>query len=108
MQEMKPGLRRLAVALGAAAVGLGTGAAPAQAQSASAEVLSITCAGCHGPQGHSPGPMPSLYGRTAASIAEILIEFKNGRRPATVMTRIAKGFSDEEIAALAAEVARWK
>ena len=88
-----------------------TAAAPGalQAQSnAPAPVLSITCTGCHGPEGHSPGPMPSLYGRSAESVAEILVEFKHDRRPATVMGRIAKGFSDEEIQRLAAEVARWK
>jgi cytochrome c553 len=28
--------------------------------------------------------------------------FRNGGRPATVMDRIAKGFSDDEIAAIAA------
>lgn len=83
-------------------------AAPAAAQNANPQLLSVSCAGCHGPQGRSPGPMPSLYGRTADSVAQILMEFKAGRRPATVMNRIAKGYSDDEIKALSQEIARWK
>lgn len=99
---------RVALALLAGAAALGSGPAPLQAQSAASPTLSITCTGCHGPEGHSPGPMPSLYGRPAEAIAEILLEFKLDRRPATVMNRIAKGFSDEEIKRLAVEVAGWK
>jgi sulfide dehydrogenase cytochrome subunit len=32
----------------------------------------------------------------------VMKAFRNGRRPATVMDRIAKGFSDDEIAVIAA------
>ena len=35
-------------------------------------------------------------------MAAALQEFRDGRRPATVMDRIAKGFSDDEIKAIAA------
>lgn len=99
---------RVALALLAGAAALGSVPAPLRAQSAASPSLSLTCTGCHGPEGHSPGPMPSLYGRPAESVAEILREFKHDRRPATVMSRIAKGFSDEEIQRLAVEVAGWK
>ena len=95
--------------VGAAALAATLGAAiPAAAQGANPQLLSVSCAGCHGPQGRSPGPMPSLYGRTADSVAQILMEFKAGRRPATVMTRIAKGYGDDEIKSLSQEIARWK
>ena len=93
----------------ALAVGsLAVGAPPAAAQNANPQLLSVSCSGCHGPGGRSPGAMPSLYGRTAESIATILMDFKNNRRPATVMNRIAKGYSDDEIKALSEEIARWK
>ena len=84
-------------------------AAPAKAQNANPQLLTITCAGCHGPGGHSPGTIPSIFGRTSASIAETLRAFRDDRRPATVMNRIAKGYSDTEIDAVAREISgNWK
>lgn len=84
-------------------------AAPASAQNANPQLLTISCAGCHGPGGHSPATIPSIYGRTAQSIAETLRGFRDGNRPATVMNRIAKGYTDAEIDAVAREIAaNWK
>ena len=37
-----------------------------------------------------------------------MIEFKSGKRGGTIMDRIAKGFSDEEIRAIAAWYAEQK
>jgi cytochrome c553 len=37
-----------------------------------------------------------------------MVEFRNGRRPTTVMDRIAKGFTDDEIKAIAAWYAAQK
>jgi sulfide dehydrogenase cytochrome subunit len=91
------------------AIGVGCFSSGTQAQNASPQLLSISCAGCHGPNGHSPGTMPSIYGRTAGSIAETLRAFRADQRPATVMNRIAKGYSDGEIDAVAQEIATsWK
>jgi sulfide dehydrogenase cytochrome subunit len=84
-------------------------AAPAQAQNADPQLLTISCAGCHGTGGHSAGAIPSIYGRSAASIAETLRAFRDGKQPATVMNRIAKGYSDTEIDVVAREIAaNWK
>lgn len=84
-------------------------AQPVLAQNASPQLLTVSCSGCHGPAGHSPGAMPSLYGRTAASIAETLRDFRDGKRPSTVMVRFAKGYTDAEIDAVAREIATsWK
>jgi sulfide dehydrogenase cytochrome subunit len=44
----------------------------------------------------------ALKGRGAAIIVADMEGFRSGRRPATVMDRIAKGFSQEEIVAIAA------
>ena len=38
----------------------------------------------------------------APRIAEAMRAFRSGQRPGTIMPRIAKGFSDDEIAAIAA------
>ncbi len=81
----------------------------ARAQSADPRLLGLSCAGCHGPGGHSPGMIPSLYGRDAASIAELLREFRAGARPSTVMGRVAKGYTDAEIDGVARQIsADWK
>jgi cytochrome c553 len=42
-----------------------------------------------------------LKGRDAAAIVAAMDAFRNGARPATVMDRIAKGFSEEETVAIA-------
>jgi len=84
-------------------------ATPAFPQNANPQLLAWSCAGCHGPNGHSPSMIPSLYGRTAASIAESLRSYRFDRTPSTVMGRIAKGYSDAEIASLAQTIAtNWK
>jgi cytochrome c553 len=46
--------------------------------------------------------VPPLAGEAPATIIAAVRAFRSGQRPATVMDRIAKGFSDDEIAAIAA------
>jgi cytochrome c553 len=53
-------------------------------------------------------PVPPLKGRSQADIADAMIEYKSGKRVGTIMDRIAKGFSDEEIRAIAAWYAGQK
>lgn len=67
--------------------------APAAAQPSGA----ASCSGCHA----GAGPVPGLEGRPAAEIAASMAAFRSGERPATVMDRIAKGFTDEETRAIA-------
>lgn len=71
----------------------------AGASAASPTPLVAGCEGCHG--GDDPR-LPKIAGRSAADIVAAMTAFRNGRRPATVMDRIAKGFSEGEIAAIAA------
>jgi cytochrome c553 len=62
------------------------------------------CAMCHGTNG-KPVPGSSvvgLAGRPAASIVDAMKAFKEGKREATIMHQIAKGYSDAEIGAIAA------
>jgi tripartite-type tricarboxylate transporter receptor subunit TctC len=42
-----------------------------------------------------------LSGRNPADIVAAMEAFKGGQRPSTVMDRIAKGFSDDEVKAIA-------
>lgn len=66
------------------------------------EVLSASCAGCHGTDGHSPGSIPDISTRTSEYIRTALQDFRSGKRPSTVMGRHAKGYTDEEIELIAA------
>lgn len=66
------------------------------------EMISFACAGCHGTNGASAGlTMPSLASQSKTAIVEAMKKFKSGERPATVMGRLAKGYSDEDFAAMA-------
>ncbi len=66
-----------------------------------AALLANSCAACHGTDGQSPGAIPPLQGRAPDFIAQRLQEFKTDQRSSTVMNRLAKGYSDAEIALLA-------
>ena len=66
------------------------------------------CSGCHTNNSRVQTPVPPLGGRPAADITKEMIAFKSGERKGTIMDRIAKGFSDEEIQAIAAWYATQK
>lgn len=69
-----------------------------------------SCAVCHGPDGKPPAgsTVPRLAGRQQADLIELMLNFKNGKRPGTVMPQIAKGYSDTEIIAMSAWFADQK
>ena len=80
---------------------LAAAAGPAHAAS-EPPVGASSCSGCH-PAGQSVStPVPRLAGRSAAEIVAQMQAFRSGHAPATVMHRIANGFSDAEVAAIAA------
>ncbi|WP_409525696.1 c-type cytochrome [Nitrincola sp. MINF-07-Sa-05] len=69
-------------------------------------VMAGSCANCHGTDGQMAGAVPPLAGRSQAAMEAQLLSFKHDENTqATVMNRIAKGFSDEELSALAAHFA---
>lgn len=88
---------------GAAALLLAAGLAPAPTlASEDVSVLAGACANCHGTDGRSPGAIPAIAGQTFERLHERLVAFKAGEAPdATVMTRHATGYTDEELEALA-------
>lgn len=66
------------------------------------EALANTCNNCHGVNGVSVGPsMPSIGGLPEAYLNNIMQEWKTGTRYSATMGRLIKGYSDEQIAALA-------
>ena len=62
------------------------------------------CSGCH--SARIATAIPSLRGRSPDEIAAAMQAFRDGTREATVMDRIAKGFTDEESRAIAAWVSQ--
>lgn len=60
-----------------------------------------SCSGCHAVSRNVDTAVPGIAGRKSADLSAAMRDFKSGARPATVMGRIAKGFSDTEIEAIA-------
>jgi cytochrome subunit of sulfide dehydrogenase len=90
-------------------------AAPLVAQVTSAgatelreRTLAASCAQCHGTDGRPPAgaALPALAGLPAAYLTEQMQAFKAGSRPGTVMPQLAKGYTDAQIAQLAAYFSR--
>ena len=77
-----------------------TGSARAAGVSEEA-VLANSCGGCHGTDGASAGAMPSIKGKKKAFIKQSLLDFRDDKKKATVMNRIAKGYNDKQIDMLA-------
>lgn len=87
------------VGISLAAVGLAdTGPALA---APSVETITRNCVVCHGPKEAGQAEIPTLANYPAKKMAEMLAGFKADQKPATIMNRIAKAFSDEQIAAIA-------
>jgi cytochrome c553 len=70
--------------------------------------LAANCTGCHGPNGVSAGAIPSIAGMEQDRMVALMKAFRDGQRPATVMQQHAKGYTDEQLAAIAAWFASQK
>jgi cytochrome c553 len=82
------------------------GVSAQQSDPRSALYLAGTCANCHGTQGRSAGAIPSLAGQKKEYLAEQLRAFRDGKKSATIMHQLAKGYSDAQIDLLAEHFAR--
>jgi cytochrome c553 len=67
-----------------------------------------SCSGCHPASAKVETPIPPIRGRDPAEIVAVMRDFRSGERPSTVMGRIAKGYSDDELGAIAAWLAGQK
>jgi cytochrome c553 len=74
-----------------------------QANSKNGKELAAQCAACHGDNGVSPAPeFPSLAGQLATYTYKQLQDYKNGQRTHTLMSSIAAGLNDQDMADMAA------
>jgi cytochrome subunit of sulfide dehydrogenase len=85
----------------AAAIGLASIAAAVVA-SAEPPAGAVSCTGCHPASSRVSSPVVRLNGLDKAAIVRAMQDFRSGQRAGTVMDRITKGFTDEEIQAIAA------
>lgn len=76
---------------------------PARAQ---APLAAEGCLGCHGPNGAGAGAVPGIAGRDAAELRAQLAAFRANERPGTIMGRVARGYTEAELAAVAEHFAR--
>lgn len=80
----------------------------AQGDNLASRSLAANCANCHGTNGKSAGGIPSLAGQSRANIARAMRDFRDGRRPATIMHQLARGYTEEQIDLLAGFFAAQK
>lgn len=94
----------MGAAVGAVLLVLCAAAGPGWAASAAPPGAS-SCSGCHSPTPGVGAAVPGLTGLDAQGIAAAMAAYRTGERAATVMGRIARGFSEEESRAIAAWIA---
>lgn len=97
-----------ALMIAAVAVAATAGAAQAQSPGPSGQAMVQNCYVCHGPGGKTDGAIAPLAGLPRDHVVRTLTEFKTDRRPGTIMNRIAKSYSDEQIALIADFIATLK
>lgn len=82
--------------------------ATADADLRAASMLASNCANCHGTLGTAQGAMPSLAGQPKTYIVEQMRAFRDGKRPATIMHQLAKGYTDQQVELIADFYSRQK
>ena len=81
----------------------------ANANPNAARALAATCFTCHGTEGRSVGGVPpSLAGQGKASLYQQLKDYKDGKRPGTIMHQHAKGYTDAQLEQIAGYFAAVK
>lgn len=71
-----------------------------------AQAIALNCMSCHRDQVNSETDIPSLAPLTESRLRQALLDFKYDNKPASLMPRIAKGYSDDELAAVATFIKR--
>lgn len=79
---------------------LSLGALPAASWATPVQGLIDNCFACHRHPQQTTG-LPVIEGRNPQELSQLLLDYKYGRQPATLMPRILKALSDSEIQAIA-------
>jgi sulfide dehydrogenase cytochrome subunit len=70
--------------------------------------MAATCAACHGTNGVAQPGMETLAGQSKDDLLKKMMDFKSGKKPATLMHQLSKGYSDEQLEQLAGYFAALK
>ena len=92
-----------ALAAGSATVALG-----ADTSANAGRDIAANCANCHGTDGRSRGAIPAIAGQDKEYLVQQLKDFRDGKRPSTIMQQLSKGYTDAQIEAAAAYLASRK
>ena len=94
--------------LTATALVAASGLVQAQIDPLQARSLAASCAACHGTDGRAQPGMESLAGANKDDMIKKMLDYKAGRKPATIMHQLSKGYTDEQIVAIAGYFAAQK
>ncbi len=64
-------------------------------------LIAQNCMGCHGIDGRNQAGMANIAGIPPSVMIDILKGYRDGRRPSTIMQRLMRPFSDQDIQDLA-------
>lgn len=85
-----------------------SGWAQAQVDPLHVRSWAASCSACHGTEGRAQPGMEVLAGANKDDMVKKMLDFKAGRKPATIMHQLSKGYSDEQIVAIAGYFAAQK
>jgi cytochrome c553 len=103
LQLLIPAAVAFALAAGNATVAVG-----ADTNGTTGRDIAANCTNCHRTDGRSSGGIPAIAGQDKVYLVQQLKDFRDGKRPSTIMQQLAKGYSDAEIDAAAAYLATQK
>ena len=95
--RIKSCTRRPALATGALLASLSLSAFAQSPNPNLGRDLAAACANCHGTNGVTKSEMPMLAGKPADQIIQLFREFRDGKRPATIMHQISKGYTEKQV-----------
>ena len=85
-----------------------TGLAHASSDPLQVRSWAAACANCHGTNGKAQTGNEPLAGGNKDEMLKKLLDFKRGAKPATIMHQLSKGYTDEQLAAIAGWFAAQK
>ena len=95
-------IRKSSVLMAGLVAGLLGATTLANAQSLQVKQWAASCSACHGTDGYSQGGMASLAGQSKAELIKKMNEYKTGKRTASIMHQLSKGYTDEQIEEISA------
>jgi sulfide dehydrogenase cytochrome subunit len=63
--------------------------------------IAANCASCHGADGRSRNAIPIIVGQDKTYLVQQLKDFRDGKRPSTIMQQLVKGYTDGQLEAAA-------